>query len=160
MHFVCRNCNTASCNSFTKFLCGYIFFFSHYFHLRCYNTLFSGIHLCCIIHIYISSFFLLSIKKCSQKESCFQNPVTALPAYGQWVEVKLPLSRKAPLLCGYYILILTHCQGNITQMLIKFSRLKIQYVLYYNIVTDRRKFYENDKRHIFKNHKIYIENYR
>ena len=54
----------------------------------------------------------------------------------------------------------THCQGNITQMLIKFSRLKIQYVVYYNIVTDRRKFYENDKRHIFKNHKIYIENYQ
>ena len=44
------------------------------------------------------------------------------------------------------------------KMLIKFSRLKIQYVVYYNIVTDRRKFYENDKRHIFKNHKIYIKN--
>ena len=68
VHFVCRNCNTASCNSFTKFLCGYIFFFSHYFHLRCYNTLFSGIHLCCIIHIYLLFLFIEHKKMLSKRE--------------------------------------------------------------------------------------------
>ncbi len=76
----------------------------------------------------------------SKKESCFKILLRHYPHTVNESKSNFLSAEKAPLLCGYYILILTHCQGNITQMLIKFSRLKIQYVVYYNIVTDRRKF--------------------